>query len=174
MRRLAVLAVSVLLAGCWQSKVDFYANVPTATPFHPGKVASSSAGGEQTHAVLNLERGRYRLTNDDRGSSDFGDGFILRFLPLAGAPSDIWAFDAQDACKPADANCKTQQHYYGLVRLMPQGAEVRNPDCPKTTLLGARPDNFGACDFSSRALLEKALLALARAAWKPDIVYRYD
>lgn len=174
MRRLAVLAVSVLLAGCWQSKTDFYANVPTVTPFHPGKLASQSSAGEQTHAVLSLERGRYRLTNDDRASSDFGDSFLLRFLPLTGAPPDIWAFDAQDACKPADAHCKTQQHYYGLVRRTPQGAEVRNPDCPKTALPGARPDNFGACDFSRRALLEKALTILARAAWKLDIVYRYD
>jgi hypothetical protein len=174
MRRLAALTVSVLLSGCWQSKVDFYANVPSARPFHPGKVASQSSAGEQTHAVLSLERGRYRLTNDDRADSDFGDSFILRFIPLTGAPPDIWVFDAQDACKPGDASCKTQQHYYGLVRLTPQGAEVRNPDCPKAALLGARPDNFGACDFSSRALLEKALAALARAAWKPDIMYRYD
>jgi hypothetical protein len=174
MRHLAVLAMSVLLAGCWQSKTDFYANVPTATPFHSGKVASNSTSGEQTHAVLSLELGRHRLTNDDRGSSDFGDSFLLRFIPLTGAPPDMWAFNAQDACKPADANCKTQQHYYGLVRLTSRGAEVRNPDCPKTALLGARPDNFGACDFSSRALLEKALRTLARAAWKPDIVYRYD
>lgn len=175
MKRLAALAVSAALAGCWQSGTGFYATVPTATPFHTGKVESLNSNGDHGRAILTLERGQYRLTNDDRADSDFGDNFALRFFRLAGAPSDSFAFEMRAGCKPGREACRPgAERYYGLVRVTPQGAEVKNPDCPKSGLRGARPDNYGTCYFSSRALLEKALLALARTAWKPDIVYRYD
>ena len=176
MKAVMTLAATLLLAGCWQSNTDFYSSTPTATPIRPGQLASRNSRGERGQDLVTLERRHYRLTNNDRADSDFGESFTFRLIRLAGAPSDIWIFDAQESCKPRDAKCNAaaQPNYYGLARLTPNGAEVRNPDCPDSGVPGGKSQGYGTCDFSSRALLEKALIALARAPWKPDIVYRYD
>jgi hypothetical protein len=176
MKSVVTLAATLLLAGCWQSNLDFYSSTPTATPFRPGRVESRNGRGERGQDLLTQERGHYRLTNNDRADSDFGESFTFRLVALAGLPPDIWVFEAQENCKRDDRNCKAaaQPNYYGLARRTPRGAEVRNPDCPDGGMAGGKSDGYGTCDFSSRATLEKALIALARAPWKPDIVYRYD
>lgn len=176
MKTVMTLAATLLLAGCWQSDTDFYSSTPTATPLRPGRVESRNSKGERGHDLVTLERGRYRLSNNDRSNSDFGESFTFRLIKLAGAPPDIWVFDAQESCKPRDAKCKqaAQPNYYGLARLTARGAEVRNPDCPDSGVPGGKSQGYSICDFSSRAALQKALAGLAQTPWKPDIVYRYD
>lgn len=61
----AVLALCILVAGCWQSKGSLYGNAPTVQPLRTDKVSSTSPDNpkEVSHAVLTKDAGgAYRLT----------------------------------------------------------------------------------------------------------------
>ncbi len=176
MKKLAALGLCLLLGGCWESSTQLLSGMPSVTPLRAGKVQSRNDKDETGHAVLTLEGGQYRLTNDDKADSDFGESFTLRVFALPGAPSDVFAYEARESCKPADADCKPadKPYYYGLLRVMEWGAYVANPDCPDTGLAGAKSGGYGNCTFTSRASLEKALNALGGTLWKADILYTYD
>jgi len=124
-------------------------------------------------------RDGYRLTNDDRRDSDFGDYFTLRFFALSGAPAGTLVFEATDPCKADDKKCtpQTAPRYYGLARATRRGAAMFNPECAKNDPLGKRPgvtvEEYGICDFTERAELEKALSALAATDWKASVTYRF-
>lgn len=179
-----VLIAAVALAGCWQSKDSLYGDRQPVEPFRTGRVEGINvAHKDRDHSLLTKEPGGvYRLTNNDKDSSDFGDSFLVRFFPLAGTPAGIFAYEAQEVktCKPADNMCRPvdPSRYYGLVRRVQNGGEVLNPDCAKDSaaakLPGVTAGDYGTCDFADRAALEKALLALAKKPWKADIVYTFQ
>jgi hypothetical protein len=180
------LTAAALLTGCWQSDVSLYGARAPAQPFHAGRVLGRNSDGKAAeHSRLTLQGGGvYRLTNDEKGSSDFGDSFAMRFFALAGAPAGVFAFEAREIkqCKPSDNMCdpKKVDHnfYYGLARATGNGAEMINPDCGKTGAEAKSPgvtvDSDGICTFHGRASLDKALRALARTAWKPTVTYTFE
>lgn len=185
-KALAVLTLCVVTAGCWQSKGSLYGDAPVAGPLRTGKVASTSADDPKTvsHAVIARgQGGAYRLTNADKGTSDFGDAFVVRFFALAGLPRAQFVFEAvaDDKCeqgKPCDRMTATSDRYYGLMRLTRTGAEISNPDCSKDSstarLPGVRLGDFATCTFTSRAALESALKAQAAQPFKVSLTYRYE
>ena len=126
-----VLAGSVLLAGCWQSKVDFYASDAPLTPFKAGKVATADSDGKITHSTLSLDDGVYILGRE-------AAGFRLRFFPLAGAPKDYLLIEAEivhdckDAiCAPLPAN---PLHFFAVAHLnQTGGAEELAANCDGDT-----------------------------------------
>jgi hypothetical protein len=180
---LALIAVT-LLAGCWQSDHSLLAGRTPVEPFKTGRLEGRNADNKTgDHSRLTREAGGvYRLTNDEKGSSDFGDSFTVRFFTLAGAPSGVFVFEAQEVkkCKPGDNMCDPAHPdhtlYYGLARATAKGAEVINPDCGKDSaeakLPGVKTGDYG-CSFTSRASLEKALGSLAHTNWKPNVTYRF-
>jgi hypothetical protein len=184
-RLTGILTICLFAAGCWQSSGSLMGDAKPVQPLRPGKVVSSNAENpkELSHAVLTREGAGYRLTNADKGTSDFGDAFVLRFFTLAGLPRDIFVFEAvsDDKCHPGET-CRPMtpksERYYGLVRLTKAGAEVANPDCDKTSsaakLPGVKAGSYGTCTFTSRASLETALADQARRAWKTNLTYRYE
>jgi hypothetical protein len=185
-KTLAVLTLCILVAGCWQSKGSLYGNVATVQPLRTGKVYSTSPDNprEVSHAVLTKDAaGTYRLTNADKGTSDFGDAYVLRFFALAGLPKGVFVFEAvsDDKCKPGNS-CRpmtqTSERYYGLVRLTKTGAEVTSPDCDKASAVAKLPGvtaaDYATCNFTSRASLESALRAQAARSWKINLTYRYE
>lgn len=183
---LCVLPLSVLSGGCWQSKGSLYGNAPAADPLRTGKLSSTSPDNpkEVSHAVITRgQGGAYRLTNADKGTSDFGDAYVVRFFTLTGLPKGSFAFEAvaDEKCEPGkDCNRMTaaSERYYGLMRLTRNGAEVTSPDCDKTSaaaqLPGVRAGDYGICTFTSRASLESALKAQATKPWKINLTYRYE
>jgi hypothetical protein len=183
------LLACLLVAGCWQSEGSLYGGVKTVQPFAAGKVTSRDPGApkNRNHFLLTKESGgAYRLTNNDKASSDFGDAVVLRFFvlpkdPPNSLPKDVFVFEAvsDDKCRPGNMchpMTATSERDYGLVRLTRTGAEVTSPDCDKATakLPGLTASDYGTCTFTSRASLETALKAQARQGWKASIAYAYE
>lgn len=175
MRKLAplVVLIGLLTAGCWQTVNLPYHNVQSLQPFAGGAVTATSADGKQTHyALKKIARGRYRLTQTDRGS-DFGQGFQLALFPLPGAPSNVLVYGAAALDHTAaGANLR----YYGLLIVTGQkSAEEIRPDCDRDArfarLSGTRKGKDGACTFADRAALERSLLALWKSGKKPEYTY---
>jgi hypothetical protein len=185
LRAVVVLAICALTAGCWQSSGSLMGDAKPVQPLRAGKVVSHNAENptELSHSVLTREGAGYRLTNADKGMSDFGDAFVLRFFALAGLPRDVLVFEAvsDDPCKPGET-CRPMtpksERYYGLVRLTKAGAEVANPDCDKASMAAKRPGvkagSYGTCTFTNRASLESALADQAKRGWKTNLTYRYE
>jgi hypothetical protein len=180
----AIAACALALGGCWQSKGSLYGVAKAVTPFRAGKVVSVSVdhAGDTSKSVLALSGTTYRLVNDDKGTSDFGDAFVLRFFALAGLPRDIFVFEAasDDKCKPGDT-CHPltarSDRYYGLARVTKTGADVMNPDCEKNSAVAKQPGvkigDYSTCTFASRGALEQALLAQGKRPWKTSLTYTY-
>ena len=185
-KALGVLAICFLTAGCWQSKGSLYGNAPTAEPLRTGKVFSTSPDNpkEISHSVLTRDKGgAYRLINADKGTSDFGDAYVVRFFALAGLPKGSFVFEAvsDHKCEPGKTCNRitaSSERYYGLMRLTKTGAEVTSPDCDKTSatarLPGVTAGGYGTCAFTSRASLESALKAQATQPWKINLTYKYE
>jgi hypothetical protein len=179
-----IVACALVLGGCWQSKGSLYGDAKAATPFHAGKVISAGSDhpGDTSKLVLALTGTTYRLVNDDKGTSDFGDTFVLRFFALAGLPAGMFVFEAasDDKCKSGDTchplTAKSDR-YYGLARVTKSGAQVASPDCNKgdavAKMPGVKIEDYGTCTFTSRTSLEQTLLAQARRPWKTSLTYTY-
>ncbi|MDB5734109.1 MAG: hypothetical protein JWP16_713 [Alphaproteobacteria bacterium] len=174
MRKLVILLTCVLLAGCWQSRSRPYLTVQSLAPFPAGAVTETDPDGRVTHYTLRkVARGRYRMTQTDRGQ-DFGEGFELGFFPLPGAPSHVLVYGAAALDHPRGDELL---RYYGLMVITgPKSAEEIRPDCDKDAraarAAGVRAGKDGACTFGTRAQLEKALLALWKSGKKPQYRYR--
>ena len=184
MRTPVIVLACLLLAGCWQSEGSLYDGAKTVQPLAAGKVVSRDPGSPRklNHFLLTKQGGgAYRLANNDKASSDFGDAVRLRFFAAPGLPKDLFVFEAvsDDKCKPGNI-CHPvtaeSERDYGLLRLTKAGAEVSSPDCDKTTakLPGVTASDYGTCTFTSRASLETALLAQARQNWKASLAYAYQ
>lgn len=185
LRTIGLFAICLLAAGCWQSSGSLMGDAKPAQPLRTGKVVSHNAENPKdlSHSVLTREGAGYRLTNADKGTSDFGDAFVLRFFTLTGLPKDVFAFEAasDDKCNPGET-CRPMtpksERYYGLMRLTRTGAEVTSPDCDKTSaaakLPGVKASDYSTCIFTSRASLESALQDQAKRAWKINLTYRYE
>jgi hypothetical protein len=179
-----IAACALALGGCWQSKGSLYGDAKAVTPFRAGKVISNASDhpGDTSKLVLALTGTTYRLVNDDKGTSDFGDTFVLRFFALAGFPAGTFVFEAasDDKCKSGDTcHPLTAQsdRYYGLARITKTGADVTSLDCDKNSAIAKQPGvkigDYSTCTFTSRAALEKALLAQAKLRWKTSLTYTY-
>ena len=180
-----ILLTCLLVAGCWQSEGSLYGDAKPVQPLAAGKVTSQDPGTPKKlhHFLLAKEGGAYRLTNNDKASSDFGDAVVLHFFALSGVPKDVFVFEAvsDDKCRPGDIchpmTAKSERDY-GLMRLTRRGAEVTSPSCDKASaaakLPGVTADDCGTCTFTSRASLETALKAQARQGLKPSLTYKYE
>ncbi len=181
-----VLLGCFLVAACWQSDGSLFGDAKSVQPFRAGKLVSSDPGkpAQASHFVLTREKGgSYRLTNADKGTSDFGDAMVLRFFALPGLHDGLYVFEAvsDDACRPGNLchplTAKSERDY-GLVRLTRTGAEVSYPDCGKAAaaarLPGVKADDYGTCRFTSRASLETALRTFAGQSWKTSMIYEYE
>lgn len=185
LRAVVVLAICALASGCWQSSGSLMGGAKPVQPLRPGKVVSHNAENPKdlSRAVLTREGAGYRLTNADKGTSDFGDAFVLRLFTLAGLPKTVFVFEAvsDDKCNPGET-CRPMtpksERYYGLVRLTRTGAEVTSPDCDKASMAaklpGVKVGSYGTCTFTSRVSLEAALADQAKRAWKINLTYRYE
>ena len=177
----SALALScLLLAGCWQSGGSLYGKIGTVTPFRAGAITET--GGEQAAQNFDLKLepdGSYRMIGTDKGTDGFGEGFVLRFIALAGLPADVYEYEAVslshcdrpsgcDPVKPSDPR------YYGLIRTTLDGADEIRPDCKKDAALtpGIKEDD-GVCTFQSRLTLEQSLLALAASGKTAEHSYRF-
>jgi hypothetical protein len=171
---LALLILAcVLAAGCWQTVTRPYRDTISLSPFAAGAVAETGLGGKPVHYTLKkIARGRYRMTETDRGQ-DFGQGFELGFFPLPGAPSHVLSYQAAALDHTVQgANLR----YYGLLVITgPKGAEEIRADCDKDARAardsGTRSGKDGACTFKDRAALEKSLLALWKSGKKAEYAY---
>ncbi len=175
MRKLAplILLIGLLTAGCWQTVSRPYRTVMSLQPFAAGSVTATGSDSKPTHyALKKIARGRYRMTQTDRGS-DFGQGFELGFFPLPGAPSHVLVYQAAPLDHTAaGANLR----YYGVLVVTGQkSAEEIRPDCDKdwraARASGTRKGKDGACTFADREHLEKSLLALWKSRKKPEYLY---
>ena len=180
--RPALLAACFFLAGCWQANGSLYGKIDTIAPFRAGAIAET--GSTQATQNFDLTRNRdgsYRMIGSDKGTDDFGEGFVLNFFAIPGLPQNVYAYEAVslshcarpsgcDPVKPGDAR------YYGLIRTTIAGADEIRPDCKGdaaiTLPLGIKNDD-GACTFKDRATLEKSLLALAADGKKAEHFYRF-
>src|SRR5450432_4355836 len=91
MRTPVIVLACLLLAGCWQSEGSLYGGAKTVQPLTAGKVVSRDPGSPRklNHFALTKQAGgAYRLANNDKGSSDFGDAVRLRVFALPGLPKD--------------------------------------------------------------------------------------
>ena len=178
MRKLApfILLASLLVAGCWQTNSRPFRNVTSLQPFEAGLITETGPDRRVTHyALRKIERGRYRMTQTDRGQ-DFGQGFEVGFFPLSGAPSHVLILQM------AMLNFHTGDdslRYYGLLVVTGQNsAQEIVPDCGKDARRARVPaaykDNAGICTFPDRASLEKSLLALWKSGKKPDASLSLD
>ena len=175
MRKLApfILLASLLVAGCWQSVSRPYRNEIGVQPFAAGEITATGRDRKITHyALRKIARGRYRMTQTDRGQ-DFGQGFELGFFALPGAPSHVLIYQAAALDRPASGD---NLRYYGLLVITgPNMAQEIRPDCEKDAR-AARASNpragkDGACTFADRAALEKSLLALWKSGKRPEYSY---
>lgn len=175
MRRWAplVLLATLMVAGCWQSVSRPYRNVTPVQLFAAGEITATGNDRKITHyALRRIARGRYRMTQTDRGQ-DFGQGFELAFFPLPGAPNNVLIYQAA----PLDRTLRDDNlRYYGLVVITrPYGAMEIRPDCEKDARAArvsrTRIGKDGACTFANRAALEKSLLALWKSGKKPEYSY---
>jgi hypothetical protein len=177
----AIAVIALLLAGCWQSRGTLYAGAVPIMPFHDGRVIERDDQKKIQHFTLRLDSsGTYRLVGDDKGSDGYGEGFGLRFFPLAGASHGALLYEAValDDCVKGTKLCGEAnddgQRYYGVVLPGRDGAEEIRPDCAKdaavTKKLGVKDDGGGTCTFKNRATLEKALRQLAKSK-KPAFSY---
>ena len=174
MRTFAPLILACLLvAGCWQTVTRPYRNVASLQPFIAGAMIETDADGKVTHyALKKIARGRYRMTQMDRGQ-DFGQGFELGFFPLPGAPSHVLIYEAAALDHTARDD---SLRYYGLLVITGQkSAQEIRPDCEKDARAarasGTRKGKDGACTFADRAALEKSLLVLWKSGKKPQYSY---
>ena len=168
-----ILLVSVLLAGCWQTMTRPYRNVTSLQPFSAGAITATGPDRDVTHyALRKIARGRYRMTQTDRGQ-DFGQGFELGFFPLPGAPSHVLIYEAASLDHTARED---SLRYYGLLVVTGQkSAQEIRPDCEKDAR-AARASNTragkdGACTFADRIALEKSLLVLWKSGKKAEYSY---
>jgi hypothetical protein len=168
-----IFLACLLVAGCWQAEMRPYSNVTSLQPFAAGAVTETDRDGKPTHyALKKIDRGRYRMTQTDRGQ-DFGQGFELGFFPLPGAPSHVLIYEAASLDHTARED---NLRYYGLLVVTGQkSAQEIRPDCEKDAR-AARASNTrmgkdGACTFTSRAALEKSLLALWKSRKKAEYNY---
>ena len=155
-----VIAGSVLLAGCWQTKVDFYGQDTPLTPFKPGPMTTTDADGHVTPTHLALDHGVYYLAMSENSA------FRLRFFPLANVPTDNFIAEMElvknckmGVCDPPET---TAPHYFGLVHLTRSGGAEElagNCDGNAAQVLGAKRVGL-TCEFSDRAKLEQALRTL--------------
>ena len=181
LRPLMALAC-LLLAGCWQSNGSLYGKVDTVTPFRAGAITQT--GGKQAAQNFDLTLGAdgsYRMIGSDKGTDGFGEGFILRFIALAGLPANVYEYEAvslshcgqKSGCDPVKSD---DPRYYGLIRTTLDGADEIRPDCKDdaaiTAPAGIKEDD-GVCTFQSRLVLEKSLLALAAGGKKAEHLYRF-
>ncbi len=175
MRKLTplILLACMLAAGCWQTAIRPYSNTVSLQPFAAGAITAIGPDRGVTHyALKKIARGRYRMTQTDRGQ-DFGQGFELGFFPLPGAPSHVLIYQAAALDRTAREDTL---RYYGLLVVTGQkSAQEIRPDCEKDAR-AARASNTrmgkdGGCTFASRAALEKSLLALWKSRKKA--VYSY-
>jgi len=161
------------MAGCWQTVTRPYRNVTSLQPFAAGAITEMDADGKVTHyALKKIARGRYRMTQTDRGQ-DFGEGFELGFFPLPGAPSHVLIYEAAALDHTAQG---ADLRYYGLLAITGQkSAEEIRPDCEKDARAarasGTRKGKDGACTFADRAALEKSLLVLWKSGKKQQYSY---
>jgi hypothetical protein len=173
LRKFFILMACLLLAGCWQSVTRPYRNITSLQPFAGGAVTNTGPDGGVTHyALKKIARGRYRMTQTDRGQ-DFGQGFELGFFPLPGAPSHVLIYQAASLDHTAKED---NLRYYGLLVVTgPKSAQEIRPDCDKDARAarasGTRGGKDGACTFKDRAALEKSLLALWKTGKKPEYTY---
>ena len=174
MRKLVILLICTLLAGCWQMAARPYREVPGVTVFAPGRVTVTGPDRMLQHYRLARQpKGRYRLTSIDKGE-DYGEGFDLGFFSLPGAPSHVLVYQAAPLDHPRTEN---SLRYYGLLVVTgPKSAEEIRPDCDKDIRAArasrTRPDKDGACTFATRAALEKSLLALWKSGKKAEYLYQ--
>lgn len=173
MRVLCVVLAGLLLAGCWQSRTQLYGSQKPVTPFRAGKVTGRAAGGHLQHYALTQHGARYHLTITDDGD-DFGEGFELAFFPLPGAPDSVLVYQAATMDEPLS---DTSLRYYGLaVRGKNSIGEIR-PSCEKDAAAaaasGTKAGADDACTFTTRAGLEKSLLALWKSGKKPEYLYYF-
>jgi hypothetical protein len=169
----ALLLPVLLLSACWQTVSSPYRNVTSLQPFPAGQITQLGPAGKPLHyALKKIARGRYIMTQSDRGQ-DYGQGFELGFFSLPGAPANVLTYEAAPLERAdRDANLR----YYGLVVVtVPYGASEIRPDCEKDAR-AARASNTrkgkdGACTFANRAALEKSLLALWKSGKKPEYSY---
>ena len=181
MKRIAILLLGLGLGGCFESAGSLYGEQKPVFPFHDGTVITRDKDGKLGHFSLARRGDLYRFVITDKGE-DFGEGYDMRFFPLAGLAPDMLVFEAAEVCKPADKACKpataASPRFYGLARLTKTGAEQFNPVCAKDSVFAKLPGvtakDYDTCDFTSRGALEKALLAMSRQPRKPDTVYRYQ
>ena len=170
-----LLLTCIALGGCWQSKGSLYDGVKSATPFAAGRVTETGTDelGKplvQHFALTKSADGAYRMISTSADKDDAGNGFLLRFFALAGLPANTYVYEAAalehcDRRAGCDPVKRTADRWYGLARLTANGAEEIRPDCTKDMLAIAPSrikDAEGACNFTDRATLELALLALAR------------
>jgi len=168
-----LILACLLVAGCWQTVTRPYRNVTSLQPFTAGAMIETDADGKVTHyALKKIARGRYRMTQMDRGQ-DFGQGFELGFFPLPGAPSHVLIYEAAALDHTAQG---ADLRYYGLLAITGQkSAEEIRPDCEKDARAargsGTRKGKDGACTFADRAALEKSLLVLWKSGKKPQYSY---
>ena len=168
-----ILLACLLVAGCWQAMTRPYRNVTSQQPFAAGAITATAPDRKVTHyALRKIARGRYRMTQTDRGQ-DFGQGFELAFFPLPGAPSRVLIYEAASLDHTAEED---NLRYYGLLVVTGQkSAQEIRPDCEKDAR-AARASNTrmgkdGACTFADRAALEKSLLALWKSRKKAEYSY---
>jgi hypothetical protein len=185
MRRFAWLFLSCMaLGGCWQSKGSLYEGVKPATPFATGHVTETGTDelGKplvQHFSLVKGVDGAYRMISTSRDKDYAGNGFLLRFLTLAGLPAGTYVYEAAslehcDTRAGCDRVKRSDDRWYGLARLTTHGAEEIRPDCTKDVLAIAPSgikDAEGACNFIDRATLERALLTLARK--NPAVAFTY-
>ena len=181
----AVLLLScVALGGCWQAKGSLYAGMKPMTPFASGPVTETGTDelGKPLlqHFMLSKSAdGSYRMISTSADKDDAGHGFLLRFFALSGLPANIYVYEAAplDHCD-SRAGCdpvkRADDRWYGLARLAAGGADEIRPDCTKDVLAIAPArikDAEGACNFTDRATLEQALVALAQK--NPPATFSY-
>ncbi len=176
-----LLMSCLLLGGCWQANGSLYPKADPVTPFHAGALTMTGKDKKPEHFALTLSPDHsYRMIGTDKGTDEFGEGFILRIFNLRGISDNMYFYEAVSLShcnNPAgcDAVKAGDPRYYGLVHVTAHGVEEIRPDCDKdaaaTKPFGIKSDS-GTCTFASRDSLETSLTMLAQSARKPNFFYR--